>query len=68
VDAPEGTAARPTAPQATQTSTSTVGFPLESRICLAFTSTISVMSPSFPSARVVKDEIIQIQFKPILES
>ena len=32
VDAPEGTAARPVAPESRATSTSTVGFPRESRI------------------------------------
>ena len=35
VDAPEGTAARPMAPLSVKTSTSIVGFPLESKICLA---------------------------------
>ena len=33
VDAPDGTAARPTMPESSVTSTSTVGFPRESRIC-----------------------------------
>src|SRR6266545_497836 len=37
VDAPEGTAARPVAPDSSTTSTSTVGFPRESRICLPCT-------------------------------
>ena len=32
VEAPDGTAARPKAPDSVTTSTSTVGFPLESRI------------------------------------
>ena len=35
VDAPEGTAARPTEPSSSHTSTSTVGFPRESSISLA---------------------------------
>ena len=40
VDAPDGTAARPTNPPSTSTSTSTVGFPLESNISLAYTDSI----------------------------
>src|SRR5438094_9136941 len=40
VDAPEGTVPRPLLPSLVQTSTSIVGFPLESRTCLAFTSVI----------------------------
>ena len=40
VDAPEGTAALPTKPDESSTSTSTVGFPRESRISLALTSVI----------------------------
>jgi len=40
VDAPEGTAALPNAPLHVVTSTSTVGFPLESIICLAVTFSI----------------------------
>ena len=40
VDAPEGTAARPVAPDSSTTSTSTVGFPLESRICRPCTRAI----------------------------
>src|SRR5674536_383728 len=43
VDAPEGTAARPTTPDSSSTSTSTVGLPRESRICLAVTSMMVVM-------------------------
>ena len=38
---PDGTAARPTTPLSSVTSTSTVGLPRESRISLALTSTIS---------------------------
>jgi hypothetical protein len=45
VEAPEGTAALPSAPQAKTTSTSTVGLPLESSISLALTSINSVMVP-----------------------
>ena len=37
VEAPEGTAALPIIPFSVTTSTSTVGFPLESSICLAWT-------------------------------
>ena len=37
VEAPEGAAARPIAPSSVTTSTSTVGFPLESRISLPIT-------------------------------
>src|SRR5438445_8348425 len=40
VEAPDGTAARPNAPPASVTSTSTVGFPRESRISRAWTRVI----------------------------
>src|SRR6185312_11179088 len=43
VEAPEGTAARPIAPDSTSTSASTVGLPRESRISRARTSTMAVM-------------------------
>ena len=43
VDAPDGTAARPSEPSASSTSTSTVGLPRESMICLALISTIVVI-------------------------
>src|SRR5512142_678332 len=46
VDAPEGTIARPSAPDSSSTSTSTVGFPRESRTSLPCTSTIIVMPRS----------------------
>ncbi len=42
VEAPDGTAARPTAPSARTTSTSTVGLPRESRISRASTASMSV--------------------------
>src|ERR1700676_1874068 len=42
VDAPEGTAARPSAPPSRITSASTVGFPRESMICLPCTRAIFV--------------------------
>src|SRR5512134_3483799 len=42
VDAPEGTAARPSAPDSSRTSTSTVGFPRESSTCRPCTSRIAV--------------------------
>ena len=44
VDAPDGTIARPK-PQPVKTSTSTVGFPRESRTCLPKTPSISNMIP-----------------------
>ena len=40
VDAPDGTDALPTTPDSKNTSTSIVGLPLESKICLAHTSSI----------------------------
>ena len=43
VDAPEGTAARPSAPLSSVTSTSTVGFPRESKICRALISRITLI-------------------------
>src|SRR4051794_24255365 len=43
VEAPDGTAARPMAPDSTSTSASTVGLPRESRISRATTSTMAVM-------------------------
>src|SRR5262249_49109303 len=43
VEAPEGTAARPMAPLSKVTSTSTVGLPRLSRICLAWMSMIALM-------------------------
>src|SRR5258706_4458779 len=43
VDAPDGTAARPMAPDSTSTSASTVGLPRESRISRATTSTMAVI-------------------------
>src|SRR5690606_8875765 len=43
VDAPEGTAARPTKPFSVVTSTSIVGFPRESNICRACTSIIKLI-------------------------
>ena len=41
VEAPEGTIARPKAPDSSHTSTSTVGLPRESRISRAWTDRIS---------------------------
>ena len=43
VEAPEGTAARPIIPFSVMTSTSTVGFPRESKICRAWTSIIMLI-------------------------
>src|SRR5713101_8858994 len=55
VEAPEGTAARPTLPEDTVTSHSSVGLPRLSRISRAWTSTISVMAVLQPgSARVAR--------------
>src|ERR1700730_19055557 len=45
VDAPDGTAPRPTAPSASVTSTSTVGLPRESRISRPTTFAIFIDSP-----------------------
>src|SRR4249919_594668 len=45
VDAPDGTAARPNAPPASVTSTSTVGLPRESRISRPSTFAIFIQSP-----------------------
>src|SRR4051794_9160974 len=44
VEAPDGTAARPTAPSTSATSTSTVGLPRESRISRACTRVMFTMS------------------------
>ena len=41
VEAPDGTIALPTAPLSNATSTSTVGFPLESNTSLAYTNSIT---------------------------
>src|SRR5574341_1669313 len=48
VEAPEGTAARPEAPSLRRTSTSTVGFPRESRISRACTAAIFGISAQLP--------------------
>src|SRR5215469_18262760 len=57
VDAPEGTAARPSSPPSRVTSTSTVGLPRESRISRATMSMISVMAGALyaPSGSAGKD-------------
>jgi D-lactate dehydrogenase len=52
VEAPEGTDARPQAPPASQTSTSTVGFPRESRICRAAIFSIIMLNVSSHKAHV----------------
>ena len=52
VDAPEGTAARPRDPEARTTSTSTVGFPRESRIWRACTPAIALMGEPPTRGRV----------------
>jgi hypothetical protein len=44
VEAPDGTAARPNAPEASSTSTSTVGLPRESRTCLPVTLVMMLMT------------------------
>ena len=43
VDAPDGTAARPRAPESSTTSTSTVGLPRESSTCLPWTLSIAAI-------------------------
>ena len=48
VEAPDGTAARPTDPSARTTSTSTVGLPRESRISRASTTSIIVLTCRLP--------------------
>src|SRR3989442_3823538 len=50
VDAPDGTAARPTAPESSTQSTSIVGFPRESRISRANSSTILNMARALYTA------------------
>src|SRR5262249_38704366 len=50
VDAPDGTAARPNDPSASVTSTSTVGFPRESRISRACTFAMFTFVASFVSS------------------
>ena len=60
VDAPEGTAARPVTPVFNVISASTVGFPLESRICLPVTLTIADIVFSRPS-RFCSASGVQIQ-------
>src|SRR5918998_1344380 len=52
VEAPDGTAARPTAPDSSRTSTSTVGFPRESRIWRAPTAAIGLLNPQLFLRRV----------------
>src|SRR5262249_35829849 len=55
VDAPDGTAALPHAPERRLSSTSTVGLPRLSRICLACTCSISLMvSRLLPSCARVR--------------
>ncbi|CFN73728.1 Uncharacterised protein [Bordetella pertussis] len=48
VEAPEGTEARPIAPDSSSTSHSTVGLPRESRISRPMISTIALMVLTFP--------------------
>src|SRR5436190_458970 len=55
VEAPEGTAARPNAPESRRTSTSTVGLPRESRICLPRTSAIVLTAP--PSSLLLLGQV-----------
>src|SRR5712664_2109179 len=62
VDAPEGTVPRPLLPSLVQTSTSTVGFPLESRTCLAFTSVISESVVFFDIALTVPGIVLVSMF------
>src|SRR5690349_21858843 len=52
VEAPLGTPARPTVPSSSATSTSRVGLPRESRICLAWIASMEATAGSLPVARV----------------
>ena len=53
VEAPLGTPARPTVPSSSATSTSRVGLPRESRICLAWIASMEATADSLPcSCRV----------------
>ena len=65
VDAPEGTAARPTAPDSSSTSTSTVGLPRESRIWRAWTWAIALIRWS-PWQVEVAVLLLERQRAPIL--
>src|SRR5438132_11808449 len=65
VDAPDGTAARPRAPLSNTTSTSTVGFPRESRICRPLISRITLISlfpHHFPSKKINRHHIRRTAF------
>ena len=48
VDAPDGTSARPSAPESSTTSTSTVGFPRESKSWRAWTRPIALIVEALP--------------------
>src|SRR3546814_5375677 len=56
VDAPEGTAARPKAPDSRKMSTSTVGLPRLSRISRAWMSAMAVISDLHLLASVIRSE------------
>src|SRR5262249_6507230 len=70
VEAPEGTAARPWAPERSWTSTSTVGLPRESRICRACTVSIwligraGYLPGAQPSLRVELELLVRRELLP----
>src|SRR5215208_559652 len=68
VEAPEGTAARPWAPEASTTSTSTVGLPRESRIWRACSVSILLTVSRLlvqAGARVVRDLVVGPEIVPV---
>src|SRR5215210_5244969 len=68
VEAPEGTAARPWAPDASTTSTSTVGLPRESRIWRACSVSILLTVSGLllqAGARVVRDLVVGGEIVPV---
>ena len=65
VDAPDGTAARPNAPDASRTSTSTVGFPRESRIWRAWTCAMSRHAERLLRTLVVGVLRVQVEAPPV---
>lgn len=70
VDAPEGTLALPNEPSSHKTSTSTVGFPLESKISLPFTAIIDAKfyaSELFVNSRLtIIAKIYQVSIKRVV--
>src|SRR5260221_6316741 len=64
VDAPDGTAARPITPPSSVTSTSTVGFPRESRISLPCTVAIFTKSPNFQISKSIGSPVVELRLDP----